>query len=237
MMTEADERGSALVTGEEVPDRPRVVDEAHEVLTSYTWQLVVAGGLSVAAWIGSGFLGFAVSPLWLLPVLAVLALLFLVPVSREPRLARDVIRRWDQLRVERALESAGVSGDPRLEVAESMADRIVRHPSVDHRTRDATAAMLRRLRRLLRDLARVEYLAHARVTMDQSERSRSISDLQDILDARAAEVLGRIAQLHRTVVLRDTAALEDVVTGVEELVRSLEAEEEVERLLTDAERG
>jgi hypothetical protein len=236
-MTGGDERSSTLVTSEEVPDRPRVVDEAHEVLTTYTWQLAGAAGLSVVAWIGSGFLGLAISPLWLLPLLAVLALLFLVPVSREPRLARDVIRRWDQLRVERALESSGISGDPRLEVAESMADRIVRHPSVDHRTRDATAAMLTRLRRLLRDLARVEYLAHARVTMDQSERTRSISDLQDILDARATEVLGRIAQLHGAVVLRDTASLEQVVTGVEELVRSLEAEEEVERLLTDAERG
>ena len=236
-MTGGDERDSALVTGAEVPDRPRVVDEAHEVLTSYTWQLVATAGLSVAAWIGSGFLGVTLSPLWLLPVLAVLAVLFLFPVSREPRLARDVIRRWDQLRVERALESSGISGDPRLEVAESMADRIVRHPSVDHRTRDATTAMILRLRRLLRDLTRVEYLAHARITMDQGEASRSISDLQDILDARAAEVLGRIAQLHGAVVLRDTASLEQVVTVVEELVRSLEAEEEVERLLTDAEQG
>ena len=92
-MTGGDERGSALVTGAEVPDRPRVVDEAHEVLTTYAWQLAAAAGLSVVAWIVSGFLAVAIPPLWLLTVLAVLAVLYLVPVSREPRLARDVLRR------------------------------------------------------------------------------------------------------------------------------------------------
>jgi hypothetical protein len=39
------------------------------------------------------------------------------------------------------------------------------------------------------------------------------------------------------VVLRDEAALEGVVTALEDLVRELEAEQDVERLLSDAERG
>ena len=176
----------------------------------------------------SGVLGIA---------LALVVVLYFFPITRELRLARDVLRRWDQLRVERALQSSGVSSDPRLEVAESMADRVLRHPSADQRIREATNALLRRLQRLLRDLGRIEYLTHARMTMDQGDAARSISDLQDLLDARVAEVLGQIAVLHRTVVLRDEAALEGVVTALEDLVRELEAEQDVERLLSDAERG
>ena len=176
----------------------------------------------------SGVLGIA---------LALVVVLYFFPITRELRLARDALRRWDQLRVERALQSSGVSSDPRLEVAESMADRVLRHPSADQRIREATNALLRRLQRLLRDLGRIEYLTHARMTMDQGDAARSISDLQDLLDARVAEVLGQIAVLHRTVVLRDEAALEGVVTALEDLVRELEAEQDVERLLSDAERG
>jgi len=96
---------------------------------------------------------------------------------------------------------------------------------------------VRRLQRLLQVLRRVEYLAQARVTMDRSADSRSISDLQDLLDARIAEVLGQLAALHHTVVLRDERALAQAVSDVEELVRELEAEREVERLLASAERG
>lgn len=95
--------------------------------------------------------------------------------------------------------------------------------------------MLRRLRRLLDDLRRTGYLADAQLLDDREERSRSVSDLQDLLDARVADVLGQLAQLHRTVVLRDTASMDRVVGAVEDLVHELEAEQEVERLLSSAE--
>jgi hypothetical protein len=232
------EESFAVVPEDDAPELPRVVEEAHEVLASYTWKLLIAGGIAILGTVGSGFFGLGLPVFfpWLVAVLLVLTVLFLAPVTREPRLARDVLRRWDQLRVERALEASGISGDPRLEVAEAMAERVLRHPSVDQRIRDATNALVRRLHRLLRDLGRVEYLTHARVTLDRGDVSRSISDLQDLLDARAAEVLGQIAELHRTVVLRDAASMERVVGGVEELLLELEAEKEVERLLSDAER-
>lgn len=233
-----DEEGAfGLVPGEDPPDRPRVVDEAHEVLTTYSWQLVGSGAAVAAAWVASAWLELAVPDLWGLPILVVLLLLYFVPVTREPRLAREVLRRWDRLRVERALESSGISGDARLEVAEAMADRIVRHPSVDARVRDAASTLLGKLRMALRDLQRVEYLTDARATLNRTESSRSISDLQDLLDARVAEVLGQLAELHSTVVLRDATSLERVMGRVEELVHELEAEREVERLLTDAERS
>lgn len=227
--------GIAPRPGEDGADRPGIVVEAEEVLVSYAWQLSAGGALALVAWAAAAFSGAPVPLLWLLLVAVGLLLLYAFPVTREPRLSRDVLRRWDQQRVERALQSAGVSADPRLEVAESMADRVVRHPAVEQRVRDAATALVSRLHRLLNDLGRVEYLAEARVAMQRGEDTRSISDLQDLLDARVGEVLGQLAALHGTVVLRDASALARVVGEVEDLVRELEAEQEVERLLLDAE--
>jgi hypothetical protein len=212
-----------------------VVEEAHEVLGAYHLQI---GGLAVVvsvAWAAALFSGTALPLTWLLVALGALLVLTLAPVTREPRLARDVLRRWDALRVDRALASSGVSSDPRMEVAESMVERIVRHPASDERVRSATSAMLRRLRRLLDDLQRTRYLAKAQLADERHDLSRSVSDLQDLLDARVADVLAQLAQLHRTVVLRDTASLERVVGAVEDLVHELEGEQEVERLLSSAE--
>jgi hypothetical protein len=226
----------AVVPGEDPPDRPRVVDEAYEVLSVHAWKLTGTGASAIVAWAAAGYFGTEISPLWVVLCLAVLVVLYMVPVTREPRLAREVLRKWDLLRVERALESSGIHHDPRMEVAEAMADRVMRHPSVDARTRDATLALVKKLKLILRDLRRVGYLAEAKMAMDERSATRSISDLQDLLDARAAEVLAQIAELHRTVVLRDAASLERVVGKVEDLLREMGAEREVERLLSQAER-
>ena len=216
-------------------DLPRVVEEAHEVLAAYHLQLGGAAAAVCVAWLAADFIGTTLPLTWMLVALAALFVLVMAPVTREPRLARDVLRRWDALRVDRALASSGVSTDPRLEVAESMVERIVRHPASDERVRSATTATLRRLRRLLDDLQRTSYLAKAQLADERHELSRSVSDLQDLLDARVADVLAQLAHLHRTVVLRDTGSLERVVGAVEDLVHELEAEHEVERLLSSAE--
>lgn len=233
-MTEED-RELGLEPIDEVQDLPRVVEEAHEVLYVYGWQVLGLCLAATGAWFGAVTLGLGVPLQWLLIVLVGLLVVYFFPVSREPRLAKDVIRRWDHLRVDRALESSGLSTDPRLEVAESMADRIMRHPSVDERTRSATRAMILRLRRLLHDLRRLDHLTKTRLADDRREASRSISDLQDLLDARAGDILSQLAQLHGTVVLRDSTSLDRVVTAVEDLARELEAEREVDLLLTRAE--
>jgi hypothetical protein len=217
-------------------DLPRVVEEAHEVLGAYHLQISGTGVLAVVVWAGFLLNGTVLPLPWLVAVLATLLVLAFSPMTREPRLAKDVLRRWDALRVDRALASSGVSSDPRLEVAESMAHRIVRHPSSDARIRSATTAMVRRLQRLLDDLRRTSYLTEARLADERHELSRSVSDLQDLLDARVADVLGQLAQLHRTVVLRDTASLDRVVGAVEDMVYELEAEQEVERFLKKAEK-
>ena len=62
------------------------------------------------------------------------------------------------------------------------------------------------------------------------QEAGALADLQDLLDARAAEVLSQIAEIHRTVVMRDAISLERVVGRVEELLTELGAEREVERL-------
>ena len=115
-----------------------------------------------------------------------------------------------------------------------MAYRILRHPAVEPTVRQTAEALVRRLQVTLADLRRVEWLART-TSMDQSPRTRSISDIQDVLDARAASIVGQLAELHRTVVLRDADATTRALASVRELLAELEAQEEVERLLADAE--
>lgn len=223
-----------LALPDQPPDRPRVVEEADEVLTVFGWQLVGSGALGSLVWAGSAWVGNPLPLAWLLGFLAVLVVLYFSPVTREPKLAREVLRRWDELRVQRALESSGASTDPRLEVAEAMAYRILRHPAVEPEVRVTAEALVKRLQLLLADLRRVEWLGRT-TSLDESRRLRPISDLQDVLDARAASIVGQLAELHRTVVLRDAAATERALASVQELLADLEAEEEVERFLADAE--
>jgi len=220
----------------EPPDRPRVVEEADEVLTTYGWQLTGTGGVAIAGWLVADWMGVTVPLSWLLALLAVVVLLYLAPVARAPKLAREVLRRWDELRVDRALAESGATSDPRLEVAEAMAHRIVRHPTVSPGVRQTAEALVHRLQVLLADLRRIEWLVQS-TSLDRSGGQRSFSDLQDVLDARAASVVAQLAELHRTVVLRDAAAIERAVASVRDLLTSLEAEDEVERLLSEAEEG
>lgn len=230
-----EERGY-LELPDEPPDRPRVVDEADEVLAGYGRQLGGTAALATVAWIASVWMGMSISVIPLLVVLLVLFFLYRAPVTREPKLAREVLRRWDELRVQRALESSGASDDARLEVADAMARRIVRHPTVSPMVRQTAEALVARLRLLLSDLRRIEWLGRT-TPFEESGGLRSVSDLQDVLDARVASILAQLAELHRTVVLRDAAATERAMASVRELLATLEAEDEVERLLADAERG
>jgi hypothetical protein len=227
------ERGE-LALPEQPPDRPGVVEEAHDVLNTYAWQLLGTGALGTAVWgVGLRF-GAPLPPWWLAVFLAALVLLYFVPVTRAPKLAREVLRRWDELRVERALARSGLSDDPRLEVADAMAARIIRHPAVAPDVHRTAEDLLHRLQLLLADLRRVEWLGRT-TSMEGGRHIRSISDLQDVLDARVASMLAQLAELHRTVVLRDAVATERALASVQELLASLEVEEEVDRLLADAE--
>lgn len=231
-----EQEGTYLEMPDEPPDRPRVVDEADEVLATYGWQLGATAAMATVVWIASVWLSVPIPVIALVGFLLVLVILYRAPVTRAPKLAREVLRRWDELRVQRALESAGASDDPRLEVADAMARRIVRHPTVSPVVRQTADALVERLRVLLSDLRRIEWLGRT-TSFGEGRSARSISDLQDVLDARVASILAQLAELHRTVVLRDAVATERAVASVRELLATLEAEDEVERLLADAERG
>ena len=223
-------------TALEPSTRPRVVDEADEVLGAWSRLLAMSGvGITAIYFVVSATIT-AQLPLWGLPaVYLLISALYVWPLTREPRLARDVLRKWDMLRVDRALGSAGVWDDPRLEVAEAMADRVLRHPSVDDRAREQARLLVRRLKLLLGDLRRVEWLVQTGGEPDERFGGRSLSDLRDVLDARLAGILGRLTDLHRTVVLRDAEALEHAIDATDRLLAELEAEREVERLLSEAE--
>ncbi len=215
--------------------RPRVVDEAYEVMGSWSQTLLMSGLGATVLWMMVGGMTLVALPMWGLPIVyLLLAMLYLWPVSREPRLARDVLRKWDDLRVDRALGSAGIYDDPRLEVAEAMADRVLRHPAVEEGARDRARLLVRRLKLLLSDLRRVEWLVNTGSSA-LSPSGRSISDLQDVLDARVAGLLGQLTEIHRTVVMRDADALGRALESVDDLLRELEAEREVDRLLSEAE--
>lgn len=215
--------------------RPRVVDEAYEVMGSWSQTLIMSGLGATILWMMVGSLTLITLPIWGLPIVfLLLAMLYLWPVSREPRLARDVLRKWDDLRVDRALGSAGIYDDPRLEVAEAMADRVLRHPSVEEGARERARLLVRRLKLLLSDLRRVEWLVQTGSSA-LSPTGRSVSDLQDVLDARVAGILGQLTEIHRTVVMRDADALGRALASVDDLLRELEAEREVDRLLSEAE--
>ena len=215
--------------------RPRVVDEAYEVMGSWSQTLIMSGLGATILWMMVGSLTLITLPIWGLPIAyLLLAMLYRWPVSREPRLARDVLRKWDDLRVDRALGSAGIYDDPRLEVAEAMADRVLRHPSVEEGARERARLLVRRLKLLLSDLRRVEWLVQTGSSA-LSPTGRSVSDLQDVLDARVAGILGQLTEIHRTVVMRDADALGRALASVDDLLRELEAEREVDRLLSEAE--
>lgn len=215
--------------------RPRVVDEAYEVMASWSQTLMMSALGATVLWFMVSTVTLITLPMWGLPIVyVVLGLLYLLPPSREPRLALDVLRKWDDLRVDRALGSAGIYDDPRLEVAEAMADRVLRHPSVEEGARERARMLVRRLKLVLSDLRRVEWLVQTG-SSSLSPSGRSISDLQDTLDVRVAGILGQLTEIHRTVVMRDADALGRALASVDDLLRELEAEREVDRLLSEAE--
>ena len=94
-MSRSEKDSFAVVPGEDPPVRPRVVDEADEVLSTYGWQLTGVGAASILLWgAATGYFGLNLSPFWVVGVILILLMLYAVPVTREPRLARDVLKRW-----------------------------------------------------------------------------------------------------------------------------------------------
>lgn len=98
-----DDRELGLEPVDEAQDLPRVIEEAHEVLQSYGWQILGLGTFAAGVWGALMLLEVFVPLQWLLVVLLALLGLYYFPVSREPRLADH---RRDEREVERLLSRA-----------------------------------------------------------------------------------------------------------------------------------
>lgn len=228
----ADEDG-AIVGLEEQP-KPPAVAEAEETVRRLGVALLGTGaGASVLWFLHALVVGFPVVPMaWLGIFLAALVLFFFFPQSRRARLAREVLRQWDDVRVQGMLEESGASTDPRLQAAGKMARRIARHPAADDELRRLTTDLVGALRRTTRDQRLVELALESRRGGDSRG---SLSDSLDYLEARAARLLGSLSDIHGAVVKRDSQAVERVLGDAARTLAELEALEEVDRMLGEGE--
>lgn len=215
-------------------EKPEPVRAAEAEVRSWGLGLAVAGGVgSIWYWMLVVDQGVILPLTWLFLFLVALLVVYYVPPTRGPRLARNILRRWDQLRVEHALDGAGASAHPQVQVGMEMAGRIVRHPGADEASRESAARLLHALRVTARDRRTVELMRQARMAdvarPDRSERS--LSDVLDFLDAREGELLTSLERLHRAVLQRDSAAVAQLRGEADEVLERLAAEADVERLL------
>lgn len=217
-------------------EKPEPVRAAEAELRAWAVGLGLTGVVGTLwFWIAVMDRGLTLPLGWLLTVLAALLVAFYVPPTRGPRLARAILRRWDELRVEQALEGAGAAVDPRVQVGTEMTGRIVRHPAADTGARESAARLLHALRVTARDRRTVGLMWQARAAgatrPDHGERS--LSDVLDFLDAREGELLSSLERLHRAVLRRDDVAVAQLRDEADEVLARLSAERDVERLLED----
>lgn len=210
---------------------PEVVDEARRALRRL--RLIGAGSFA-----GLVALVFALTfttpfaPLFLIPFLVwgfvALIVYEIFPIGRNASWARRVLKRWDELRVDRAFDQLGAARDPRLESAAAMAARITADPATGDHTKGVVDLVLRRLRSALDDLR----------LLDLADRSpgaggtaRPDPELRIQLEARIAALTGALADVYRASLARDEARVRELVGHLEDLTHRLEAEAEVEELL------
>jgi hypothetical protein len=225
----------ALVPAErgEPGEKPVPVEEAERALRRW------GAGLAGTGAVGSAAYWFALLQLevffplqWWITFLVALVALFFFPPNRGPRFSREILRRWDDLQIERALEEGGASPAPEVRVAEQMARRVTGHPSVDGPVAQVAADLLRAIRRTAQDRRTIQLLQRSGAwEARDAPRERTLSDVLDYIVGREGELLASLEGLHRAVVRRDAAAAREVGSQAQDLLARLEAEEEVEKLL------
>ncbi len=216
-------------------EKPDAVDEAEHSVRHLGFALAGTGVLGSALWwlhvLG---MGFPLIPLsWLGIFLVALVLFFFFPQTRKARLARDILRHWDDVQIRGLLEASGASTDPRLQAADRMGRRIARHPGATEEMRQIAADLLSALRQTTRDQRLVEVMLDARRASGDAADTASLADAQDYVEARAGRLLGALADLHSGVVKRDAKEVSTVLTEAAEILAELGALEEVDRLLAN----
>ncbi len=215
-------------------EKPKAVEKAEATIRHLGIGLGVAGGLGSAwYWFASIEVGYQFIPIfWWGIFLAALVTIYFLPPMRHARVAREIIRRWDELRVQMSLEIAGAPTDPRLRVAEEMAKRILNHPGIDESVARVTSELVGHLHVTQRDLRTVQLLQEAsQAGGNRGAGTRGLSDVIDFLEARTGQLISGLSDLHGAVILRDAEALGRVKREVENVVHELSAQQEVERLL------
>ena len=211
---------------------PDAVAEAERTVRQLGLKLTGVGvGATVVYWALVFQMPFFPLSWWALFLLG-LVLYFFFPQTRDARRAREILRRWDEAEVRGLLESSGSTSDPRLKTAQNMVARITQHPDTDEATRRVAEDVFRHLVTTTRDQRLVEVAMQARTdsSLDDSS-SRSLSDVLDHLEGRAAKLLGALAEMHGAVVGRDGAEAARVLRGAADVLAQLDAVNEVERLL------
>jgi hypothetical protein len=228
-----EEKGRVLAKAVSAEEKPTAVQEAEEALRRWGWILGGTGAAGSAAyWIGLLQLGVYFPLQWWIIFLVALATLFFFPPNRGPRNARELLRRWDDLRIQQTLEEGGASPDPKVRVAEDMARRVSGHPSADTDLKQAASDLLLAIRRTAQDRRTIQLLLRSGAWDGiESASERTLSDVLDFISGREGELLASLERLHRAVVQRDVVAAEETGLEARGLLARLEAEEEVERLL------
>jgi hypothetical protein len=215
-------------------EKPEAVTEAERTLRRLALRLTETGVGAVALWFLSAiFLDLFVPMSWLGIFLVGLVLFFFFPPTRNARLARDILRQWDEVRVRGMLEAGGATVDPRLEAAEKMGKRIEHHPGATAEMRRLAADLVAALRQTARDERLVELALDAQGKADRGSASgASLRDSLEYLEVRAGNLLGALADLHSAVIRRDAGQVARVLDEATGILAELDALAQVERLLT-----
>lgn len=217
-----------------LPDHePDVVEEARSALRRLR---LIGGGafLGLLVLLYAIFAVLDIVPVFMLPIVVWgfigLVAYEIFPIGGDASWARRVLKRWDQIRVDRAFDELGAASDPRLESAAAMAARITADPAAGDHTKGVVELVMRRLRSALDDLR----------LLDLAERSPGSArgggpapDLRTQLEARIAALNGALADVYRASLARDEARVRELIGNLEDLTHRLEAEADVETLLGD----
>jgi hypothetical protein len=234
--------GAVADTGDTVvpfgaEEKPDAVAHAERSIRQLALGLTATGVGASALWVLHVLVvGLPVVPMaWLGVFLVALVLFFFFPQTRGARLAREVLRQWDDVQVRGLLEASGASTDPRLQAAETMGRRIAGHPGATEEMRRLAADLVGALRHATRDQRLVEVLLQSRAQTPGLDTSASLRDSLDYLDARAGKLLGALAELHSAVVKRDAEEVARVLDEAAGTLAELEALDEIERHLGSGE--
>ncbi|NNM05283.1 MAG: hypothetical protein HKO65_09285 [Gemmatimonadetes bacterium] len=213
-------------------EKPDAVKEAEKALQRWGLGLAGTGAAgSLAYWLALLQFDLFFPIQWWFFFLVSLVLLFFFPPNRGARNSRELLRRWDDLKIQQTLEDGGASPDPTVRVAEEMARRVAGHPHADPTVRQVASDLLISIRRTAQDRRTIRLLQQSGAWNREDARERTLSDVLDYVSGREGELLGSLEKLHRAVVKRDGSAAEDLSAEARRLLAQLEAEEEVDRLL------